>query len=125
MKILLIEDAEAMRTILKFNLEDYNYIVEEARNGAEALLKINNNYKPDIIITDLMMPGMDGFTFIKEFKTKFKIYNDVKIIVLSAKNRKDDVLKAIELGANEYIIKPFEIKDIIETIKKFGEKING
>ena len=117
-KILLIEDNPAMRNIIKINLQKEGYEVIAAEQGEEAILKITFELKPDLIITDLMMPVKDGFQFIKEFREGFTEFKDVPIIVLSAKNQKQDVVRAIKYGANDYITKPFEREDLFEKIDK-------
>ena len=79
--------------------------------------------KPDLIITDIMMPKMNGFEFIRTLKIDFEELKKVPILVLSSKKDKEDVLKIIELGADEYIIKPFKVIDFIKRIKKLLVKV--
>ncbi len=120
--ILLIEDNAAMRKILKLNLEKLGYFVKEAGQGEEAILKITFEFKPDLIITDLMMPVKDGYQFIDEFRKGFVELSHIPIIVLSAKGQKDDVLRAIKIGANDYLVKPFKREELISKIENYLKK---
>ena len=123
MNVLVIEDHSAIRKLLKKNLtKKFHCTVIEAENGEEGISKIKKEIKPDLIITDIMMPKMDGFNFIREFRIDFEEYKNVPILVLSAKKDKSDVIKAIEAGANDYIIKPFNVKDLLKKIEKLLEE---
>jgi DNA-binding response OmpR family regulator len=117
--VLVVDDLPLMRMVLKRVLQREGYKVLEASNGKVALEVISNlSSLPDLIILDVMMPVMDGFTFINELKEKFAGKVPVPIIILSARETKEDVLKAIELGARDYIVKPFENNELLTKIKK-------
>ena len=101
--ILVVDDDDRIRNLLKDYLSENNYIVSSAENAEDAKLKISYlNF--DIIVLDVMMPGQDGYELTKEIKKKSK----VPIILLTAKGEVENRIKGLELGANDYIGKPFE-----------------
>lgn len=107
MKILLVEDNEMIIKALNFLLEEHEYSVDVARNIKEAKEKINDVF--DLVILDVMLPDGNGLEF-------FKSYVNVPALVLSAKDEEDDVVKAIDLGVQDYIIKPFRSKELLSRI---------
>lgn len=106
MKILLVEDNEMIIKALLFLLEKHNYKVIVANKLSLASKLI---YDIDLLILDLMLPDGDGLTFLKE-------HNNIPTLVLSAKDEEDIVVKAIDLGAEDYIIKPFRSKELLSRI---------
>ncbi|MBB6462583.1 hybrid sensor histidine kinase/response regulator transcription factor [Flammeovirga kamogawensis] len=112
--ILIVEDNDDIRKYLKLILET-NYKIKEARNGIEGLEKINEEI-PDIIITDLMMPEMDGITFSKEVKSN-PIASHVPIIMLTAKDDEDTKLTALEEKVTDFLSKPFNHNELLLKIK--------
>lgn len=121
-KILIIDDMKLMRNVLKLNLQRLGFTVIEAGDGGEGLEKATAD-TPDLVITDIMMANMDGLEFIQLFKMNKKFKN-IPIIVLSAGDRKEDVLNAIKYGANDYIVKPYDTSDLLKKINKLLN-ING
>lgn len=107
MKILLVEDNEMIIKAISFLLEEHGYIVHVARCIKEAKEKINDAF--DLVILDVMLPDGNGLDF-------FKQYVNVPALVLSAKDEEDDVVKAIDLGVQDYIIKPFRSKELLSRI---------
>lgn len=107
MKILLVEDNEMIIKAISFLLEEHDYNVDVARNIKEAKEKINDAF--DLVILDVMLPDGNGLDF-------FKQYVNVPSLVLSAKDEEDDVVKAIDLGVQDYIIKPFRSKELLSRI---------
>lgn len=113
MKILVVEDEPQMRLGLKKNLEFEGYNVDEAGDGEEGLNKImNENY--DIVILDVMMPKMDGFDVCKKARER---ENMVPIIMLTAKGEEIDKVLGLELGADDYVTKPFSLRELLTRIK--------
>jgi DNA-binding response OmpR family regulator len=113
MKILIVEDEPQMRMGLRKNLEFEGYQVEEAVDGEDGLKKIlENNY--DIIILDVMMPKLNGFDVCKKVRESD---NMVPIIMLTAKGEEIDKVLGLELGADDYITKPFSLRELITRIK--------
>ena len=114
-KILLVEDDEALRFIVKDNLEQNGYQVEVAENGEIALhLFKENNY--DLIILDVMLPKVDGFEVAKRIRIKNE---QVPIIFLTARSMTEDKITALTLGADDYIPKPFSMEELLLKIKIF------
>lgn len=120
-KILIIDDLPLMRVVLKRVLQRQGYEILEAANGQEGIKLVieNENSLPDLIICDIMMPVMDGYTFLQLLKQKFGGTIPMPVMVLSAKESKDDVLKAVKLGAKDYIVKPFENNELLAKINKY------
>ena len=112
MKLLVVDDEELIRNVIKEYAKIENYEVDEASNGDEAVEKaLENDY--DVIIMDIMMPKRDGFSAIKEIKQE----KDTSVIVLSARTMEEDKLNGFDLGIDDYVIKPFSPKELIARIK--------
>ena len=120
MKILVVDDEELIRGVIKEYAESENYTVIEASNGEEAIRKVESNNNIDLIIMDIMMPVMDGYSTSKEIK---KIKN-IPIIMLSARNQEYDKLNGFEIGIDDYITKPFSPKELIARIKAVAKRNN-
>lgn len=117
MKILVVDDEKLIREVIKEYANQENYIVYEAENGIEAM-EIVKNRDIDIVILDIMMPKLDGYSACKEIK---KIKN-IPIIMLSARNEEFDKLNGFELGIDDYITKPFSPKELIARIKAVSKR---
>ena len=115
--ILIVDDDDRIRNLLKDYLSENSYIVSTAENAAQAKEKLEY-LKFDIIILDVMMPGQNGYEFTKEVKKKIK----VPIILLTAKGEVESRIKGLELGADDYIGKPFEPKELLLRIKNIINK---
>ena len=118
--ILLIEDQVELCQILKDTLGLYGFEVQFAHNGDDgyALFK---TIDPKIVIVDIMMPGSDGYSAVKQIRA---VNNDVPILMLTAKPLTDDLIKAFDLGCNDFIRKPFVMEELIARIKSFA-KVSG
>jgi len=114
-KVLVTDDDENVVTIIRDFLEPELFEVFEAANGKEALGMVFAK-SPDILILDIMMPGMDGYTVCEELK-KYDDTRGIPIIILSAKTSVEDKLKAMEMGINDYIAKPFDPRELKARIK--------
>lgn len=119
--ILIVEDEKNIRELLKDILEPA-YNISEAEDGKQALDSIKQNH-PDIIITDILMPNMDGISLIDKIKSNFKT-NYIPIIGISAKSSIEDQIDAYKHGADMYITKPFHPKQVISTIENLIAKQN-
>lgn len=111
--ILLAEDDFDYASILKQYLEISGFTVTWAKDGAEALL-LFPQAKPDICVFDVMMPKMDGFTLAENIITD---YPETSIVFLTAKGMKEDKIRGLKLGADDYVVKPFEADELILRIK--------
>ena len=117
--ILVVDDDDRIRNLLKDFLSENNYIVSTAENAEHAKQKIEY-FKFDIIILDVMMPGQNGYELTKDIKRELK----VPIILLTAKGEVENRIKGLELGANDYIGKPFEPKELLLRIKNIVKNNN-
>lgn len=118
MKILLVEDEESVRRFIKVYLEFEGFQVVEAGNGREALEKVREE-SPDLVVTDIMMPEMDGIQFYKAMKES-EGTRAIPIIVLTVRNSFDDVQQAYLTGIEEYLTKPFDPKLLVEKIHEIS-----
>ena len=114
-KVLIVDDEEHIVELLQFNLVNAGYKVITANNGLEALKKVKEN-KPDLLLLDLMLPGMDGLDVCKEIK-RDKETSKTSIIMLTAKSEELDKILGLELGADDYITKPFSIRELLARVK--------
>ena len=119
LKILIVEDEKKLASLLKESILDTFFKVIIAKDGDEGLKKYHS-FKPDIIITDIMMPFCDGLEMTQKIK---ELDENIPIIVLSAHSDKEKLLKAIDLGINKYFIKPFDPEEVIEHINKIAPKL--
>lgn len=114
-KILLVDDAMFMRNMLKQVVKKEGIEVYEASNGVEAVEKYSE-YKPDLVFMDITMPDMDGITAVKEIK---KINSGAKIVMCSAMGQQAMVIDAMQAGALDFIVKPFNNDKIESIIKQY------
>lgn len=114
-KILLVEDDEALRFIVKDNLEQHNYYVEVAEDG-ELALELFNNTNFDLILLDVMLPKKDGFQVAESIR---KNNEQVPIIFLTARSMTEDRIIGLTLGGDDYIPKPFSMEELLLKIKIF------
>lgn len=111
--LLIVEDDDRVRAALRMALEDEGYDVDEAPDAETALEHLKRNGPPDVMIVDLVLGDMDGFTCIRQVRR----HHDVPIIVVSARDDTHDVVAALEAGADDYVTKPFEVKEITARIR--------
>ena len=116
--ILVVDDDDRIRELVKQYLEENNFLVTTAKDAADAKKKIGI-VKFDILILDIMMPGEDGLSLTKEIKKN----NSTPIILLTAKGETQDRIKGLELGADDYLGKPFEARELLLRIKNILYKI--
>ncbi|MEV5834773.1 response regulator transcription factor [Nocardia sp. NPDC052112] len=106
--LMIVDDDEVVRGALRTAMEDEGYDVAEAHEAEDALTYLRSNGAPDVMIVELMLGDMDGFDCIREIRRE----HDVPIIVISSRDDTHDVVAALEAGADDYVTKPFEIKEI-------------
>ena len=119
-KILFVEDEEDLTLIVADTLRGQGYDVITAADGIEALEKFKTE-AADIVVADVMMPKMDGFTMAKEIR---KISPTIPLLFLTAKSTIDDIEEGFEIGANDYLKKPFELRELIVRIKALLRRYN-
>ena len=122
MTILIVDDEELIRNVIKTYCINEGYKVIEAENGIKAIDAVSENNNIDLIILDIMMPKMDGFEALK----KIKEIKDIPVIMLSARKEEIDKLSSFNLGVDDYVTKPFSPKELMARVKailKRSEKI--
>lgn len=113
--IYIAEDDESIRTLLEMSLANFNYKTESFENGLSAYERLKS-HKPDLLILDIMLPGMDGYTLLKEIRTKASL-QDLPVLILSAKDSEIDKIKGLDLGADDYLTKPFSVLELAARIR--------
>ena len=110
-RVLVVEDDEGIREMLKYNLVSAGFLVHEASDGA-AGLRTARTARPDLILLDLMLPGMSGFDFCRALRRSSR----VPIIMITAKDAEVDKIVGLELGADDYITKPFSVREVLARV---------
>jgi two-component system KDP operon response regulator KdpE len=110
--IVVIDDELQIRKILSITLEAQDYKVIEAEKGKDGVIAVAN-YHPQLVILDLGLPDTDGFSVLKEVRT----WSSVPVIILSVRDSEDSIVKALDLGADDYITKPFNTKELLARIR--------
>jgi len=117
--ILLVEDEERLRKVLKLYLEKEGFKVEEAEDGEEALEKFTENVY-DILILDVMLPKRDGWSILRQIRKT----SDVPVIMLTARGEEDDKIFGFELGVDDYVVKPASPREIVARVKAILKRVN-
>lgn len=110
--IVVCDDESQIRKILSISLESADYKFVEAENGKDAITQIATSH-PQLVILDLGMPDRDGLSVLKEIRT----WTSVPVIILSVKNSEEDIVKALDLGADDYLTKPFNTSELLARIR--------
>ena len=113
--VLIVEDEEAILEMISLNLHQNNFIPQRSINAEMAEQSLKNN-KPDLILLDWMLPGMSGIDFLKRVRINSET-KDIPVIMLTAKAEEDDKVRGLDVGADDYIAKPFSPKELIARIK--------
>ncbi len=118
--ILVVDDEKNIRDLIKFNLENEGYQVKTASDGEMALKKVDDTI--DLIILDLMLPKVDGLAVCRSIRND--VYKDIPIIMLTAKGEEVDKIIGLEMGADDYVTKPFSPRELIARIKAILRRAN-
>ncbi|MCI0415341.1 hybrid sensor histidine kinase/response regulator [bacterium] len=118
-RILIVEDNDSLRELMKGGLREF-YSISEAKNGMEALVKVHED-KPDLIITDVMMPEMNGLDFCRQVKTD-PVLNQIPVILITAKSTEGGRVEGLEAGADAYISKPFGFEELLRKVEYFTKQ---
>lgn len=119
--VLIVEDEEALVTLLQYNFEKENYRVSLARNGPEALLLIDEML-PDLIILDWMLPEISGLELCRQLRSRTKTRN-LPIIMLTARGEEADRIRGLDTGADDYITKPFSMTELLSRVRAVLRRI--
>ena len=116
-KILIVDDQFGIRILLNEIFQKEGYATFQAANGAQALAIVNKQ-KPDLVILDMKIPGMDGLEILKRIK---KDYEEIKVIIMTAYGELDMIQEAMDRGAVTYFSKPFDIDELLQMVHKHTE----
>ena len=117
--ILIVEDELHIQKLVKIILEKNSYQVSTASSGEEALEKLEvEKINPDLVLLDIMMPGIDGLQVLKKMKSN-ELTKNIMVVMLTALSQENVVIQGIKSGAKGYIRKPFHPKDLVERVKSF------
>ncbi|GAB6137537.1 response regulator [Halanaerobaculum tunisiense] len=122
-KILVVDDEENIVQLVEFNLKKEGYEVITASKGQQAL-ELVRQQEPDLIVLDLMLPGVDGFDICRKIRQNDQ-YSNLPIIILSAKEEEVDKILGLELGADDYVTKPFSPRELIARVKAVLRRVEG
>ena len=114
--ILVVDDSKTIRNLVAFVLKAEGFKVSTAEDGLDAMEKLYNLDPVDLIVSDVNMPRMDGFTFIKNIRMR-DAYKDIPIIVLSTEGQEKDIQTGLNIGANLYMVKPAQPEKMVRNIK--------
>ncbi len=117
-KSILVEDEQTLAMIIKDTLEGQNFIIHTAADGEEGL-RMFFDLRPDVLVADVMMPRMDGFEMVRRIRQTDK---QTPVLFLTARSAINDVVEGFELGANDYLKKPFGMQELIIRIKALAGK---
>ncbi|HZJ98915.1 MAG TPA: response regulator [Tissierellaceae bacterium] len=118
-KVLVVDDEKQIADIIKFNLEKEGYIAQTANDGQDGIDKVNL-WNPDLVILDVMMPKKDGFQVLKEIRVNYH----QPVIMLTAKEEELDKVLGLELGADDYVVKPFSMRELMARVKANIRRVN-
>jgi DNA-binding response OmpR family regulator len=119
-RILVVEDDAPIRRALRLALEDEAYEVDEAATGEDAL-EVFGAAEPDVVLVDLMLPGLDGFDLCRALRRS----SDVPILIVTARSDTHDVVAGLEAGADDYVTKPFEVKELGARIRSLLRRVRS
>jgi DNA-binding response OmpR family regulator len=114
LKVLIVDDEDQMRELIKTFLNREGYTCLEAKDGMEALNLVKHEH-PDMLIVDVMMPYLDGFSLVKEMRNYFHL--DIPVIFLTAKGDDEDKVKGLKLGGDDYMVKPFNPAELLARME--------
>jgi DNA-binding response OmpR family regulator len=120
MRVLVVDDEARMIDFIRMNLQLEGFVVLEARNGIEALDAIRKHI-PDLIILDIMMPQLDGFETLRMLRE----FSSVPVIMLTAKSEEEDKVRGLELGADDYVTKPFGARELVSRVKAVLRRVQS
>ena len=112
-KVLIVDDEPNIVVSLQFLMKKSGFETSVARDGDEALLEVER-FRPDLVLLDVMMPRRDGYEVCQELRSAG--WNDLKIVMLTAKGREAEVTKGLAVGADSYVTKPFSTSELVDTV---------
>ena len=116
-RILMVEDEEDIAFLIRFMLERHGFVVDHAADGRQAIEKITTSTPPDLTLMDIMLPYHDGLELIERLRAQAG-WERVPVLMLTAKAREVDIVRALELGADDYVTKPFQPEELLARIRR-------
>ena len=120
MHILVVDDETRMIDFIRMNLELEGAKILSARNGLEALDQVRR-HNPDLILLDIMMPQLDGYETLRMLRE----FSSIPVVMLTAKGEEEDIVKGLELGADDYITKPFGVRELVSRVKAVLRRVQS
>lgn len=117
--VLLVEDEEDVAYIVRFLLERHGFAVEHISEGRSAMARLRPDDVPDLVLMDVMLPYHDGLELLERMRTVPE-WRKVPVLMLSAKAREADIVRAIELGADDYVTKPFFAEELLARVRRLA-----
>ncbi len=117
-QILMVEDEEDIAFLIRFMLERHGFVVDHAADGRQAIERIESRPPPDLVLMDIMLPYHDGLELIERLRNQSG-WETVPVLMLTAKAREVDIVRALELGADDYVTKPFQPEELLARIRRF------
>ena len=114
-KVLIVDDEPNIVISLQFLMKQGGFETSVARDGDEALLEVER-FRPDLVLLDVMMPHRDGYEVCQQLRSSG--WNDLKIVMLTAKGRETEITKGLALGADAYVTKPFSTSELVDTVTR-------
>jgi len=114
-KVLIVDDEPNIVVSLQFLMRKGGFETSVARDGEEALLEVER-FRPDLVLLDVMMPRRDGYEVCQQLRSSG--WDDLKIVMLTAKGRESEITKGLALGADAYVTKPFSTSDLVDTVTR-------
>lgn len=118
--VLVVEDDEHISYMVRFMLERSQYRVEIARDGRAARQYIETQPPPRAVVLDVMLPYVDGFELVRVLRTQ-PAWQAVPVLMLTAKNQEQDIVRALDAGANDYIVKPFQPNELLARLRRLTQ----
>lgn len=116
-RILMVEDEEDIAFLIRFMLERHGFVVDHAADGRQAIEKITTSSPPDLTLMDIMLPYHDGLELIERLRAQAG-WAQVPVLMLTAKAREADIVRALEMGADDYVTKPFQPEELLARIRR-------
>ena len=120
--VLVVEDEAALAMMLRYNLERQGFRVEEAGDGHEALLRLNET-KPDLVLLDWMLPGLSGIEVCRQIRRR-PATRDVPVIMVTARTEDQDAVRGLDTGADDYISKPFNMESLLARMRALLRRVS-